>query len=1382
MRQAGAWPRPGGGSVGRSNERRTSSTGRDDKILTGGVHVSRIPTVLSGLLVLLAGNAWGAGTTVSVLSSDAHEIILEVVTDSLDVGDVAMNGRTYQDVRIPGRGRTTEAGRPSLPLAGAMVGIPFGCEAIAEAQVLETRDLGELRIPPAPRYRRVEDPEGFSVPVPDYEEDPVGYGSDAWLPGRAAEVVSVATLRFQRAALLRFYPVSYRPSDGRTLLRSRIRVRLILRSPKEPPVGGTPAPEEEAWEALYDRTLANSAAARAWRRSPSPGVRIPPSGKDGEEVRFRVRIDSTGVYEVTGQELIDAGLVEDVGVGSVALYQAGYDSGAADPFAVRPVPVEVRDLDGNGRLDSDDRLVFFARSFREQWMQEDWEDRFTDLNVYWLGFGGFPGVGMDTVAMGAAGAPAETLSWTWRRSWFEEEHIFDYTPSRLDKDRTHWTHPNRRDVEVSFRLEHVSGSEPGSLRVHFEDAWAGDGISTVSVALHPPAGGAADLGSFTVPDHGPVTAVLEVGAGLLGAGEHRLVFSGYRQAGAEQVPGLGSSLDWVEAVFPCSLRADAGRIDLRIPPHDDRFCLSVSGFRSPGVSLFDVSDPEIPRRVALPAENVQAEGTGWRVVIRDPASTGPRRWLALDEDGFRSLGEDALERVEGVSPAAREADYLILCPEAFLDEAARLAAWREACGYAAEVVPIQDVYDEFGGGFKSTDAIRRYVQYAFERWERKPQFLVLAGDASEDHKRVFEDSDPDWIPTVNVRDWATFRAASDNVYGCVDGDNLPDLLVGRLPAGSAMELGRQIDKILAYETEDEVSSWRQRVVLVADDSYSTIGFGPYTRLSAEVGFEETLRRAGETVANSPVCRADTSAYYLSSYTGRTDSEGYHVNCLRTDDRLRCVRDSVYSAVTIPLVEDLIEGCLIFGYLGHGFRKGMAHELVLAEGVIAPVQGVNRWRYDIEELMEPTGRPFFCAGFGCLLANFHAPLEAVEGDVLLEKFLNREDGGAIACLGSSTSEVLHVENGYADAFFSSMFLDSPQEPGAGAAVWTSGELAVGAAVRFLADVGDAGAVQRRILLGDPALRLRSRPLGFEVWVNGAPLGPGEAVVVRDDSTTARIRAFVPGFLVAGPESLWVEVRDEMGILRLVQGADYTVTPDTSSGEPRYAVAFDHAVRFADYRIVLGAETRDGGTLEDIVRVALDVWVMLDGTPVSDGVPARTGGAGVVDLVLPWSLDAGSLALVLSGADRDIPLEIVAVAENPGRSSQWSLEFHVPDVPAGAYDLVLLAGGERLRLLRLVVHSRLSIDDVIVYPNPLSDEADFLFQLSAEADVRVDIFTVAGHRVRTLSSRGNPGYNTLTWDGRDQEGDRMANGTYLYIVRAGRGGERVESPVGRLALIR
>jgi gliding motility-associated-like protein len=64
--------------------------------------------------------------------------------------------------------------------------------------------------------------------------------------------------------------------------------------------------------------------------------------------------------------------------------------------------------------------------------------------------------------------------------------------------------------------------------------------------------------------------------------------------------------------------------------------------------------------------------------------------------------------------------------------------------------------------------------------------------------------------------------------------------------------------------------------------------------------------------------------------------------------------------------------------------------------------------------------------------------------------------------------------------------------------------------------------------------------------------------------------------------------------------------------------------------------------------------------------------------------------------------------------------------------------------------------IITPNGdgANDQLVFNF-FDTAATIRVEIFDVTGHRVRTLS-----GVNTLAWDGRDDSGDIVESGVYIY----------------------
>jgi len=84
----------------------------------------------------------------------------------------------------------------------------------------------------------------------------------------------------------------------------------------------------------------------------------------------------------------------------------------------------------------------------------------------------------------------------------------------------------------------------------------------------------------------------------------------------------------------------------------------------------------------------------------------------------------------------------------------------------------------------------------------------------------------------------------------------------------------------------------------------------------------------------------------------------------------------------------------------------------------------------------------------------------------------------------------------------------------------------------------------------------------------------------------------------------------------------------------------------------------------------------------------------------------------------------------------------------------------------VDETLHLREVMNYPNPFANETEFTYHLTQPAQqVTVKIYTVAGRLIASLTSGpANAGFNRLAWDGRDADGDRLANGVYFYKVIA------------------
>ena len=73
-------------------------------------------------------------------------------------------------------------------------------------------------------------------------------------------------------------------------------------------------------------------------------------------------------------------------------------------------------------------------------------------------------------------------------------------------------------------------------------------------------------------------------------------------------------------------------------------------------------------------------------------------------------------------------------------------------------------------------------------------------------------------------------------------------------------------------------------------------------------------------------------------------------------------------------------------------------------------------------------------------------------------------------------------------------------------------------------------------------------------------------------------------------------------------------------------------------------------------------------------------------------------------------------------------------------------------------------VVLFPNPTSGPCRLVFELGEPMELQWDIYTLAGSRIRSITQYfASAGPSSFEWDGRDQEADEIANGTYLYVLR-------------------
>jgi hypothetical protein len=153
---------------------------------------------------------------------------------------------------------------------------------------------------------------------------------------------------------------------------------------------------------------------------------------------------------------------------------------------------------------------------------------------------------------------------------------------------------------------------------------------------------------------------------------------------------------------------------------------------------------------------------------------------------------------------------------------------------------------------------------------------------------------------------------------------------------------------------------------------------------------------------------------------------------------------------------------------------------------------------------------------------------------------------------------------------------------------------------------------------------------------------------------------------------------------------------------------------------------------------------------------------------------------------------AVVFEPGSYTRARLSTVLPpDLDLGPHQVVMTAsdmfgnvGSDTLQFT-LEAAGVAVLRDAAVFPNPSAGPCRLVCDLTAPMDLRWDIYTVSGRRVRSIAPEQtySAGPAIVEWDGRDEMGDVIANGVYLYVLRGTKpGSDREIRETGQLVIMR
>jgi uncharacterized repeat protein (TIGR01451 family) len=504
----------------------------------------------------------------------------------------------------------------------------------------------------------------------------------------------------------------------------------------------------------------------------------------------KILVSREGYYRITRAQLTAAGFDPGSDPRTLALFVDGQE-----------IPIAVND-GGDNKWDASDALEFYAIGI---------DSTYSGTRAYWLVSGNSSGLRFRPKAK-VKGAPLTGESFPYTLERKERFIFFGAQAGAEDRDSFYGSVIYSDPTTQPFEVSNLATTGSVVLTVAAQGATLTD--HRVSVTLN---GAPIGFIEFHGQEAGTKTFTLPVSA--IRSGRNEVVLAG--TASSFDI----SFVDYLRLTYPHTYAADANT--LRFPATGSRE-VTVSGFSGSDVRVLDITDPLQPEEV----ESRVVSGAAGYSLVTIPHGQGERVLYATTLSVATPPASIVANRASAISARSNAADFVILSHSRFINALAPLVAQRKAQGIDTLVVDVEDVYDEYGYGSKSPDAIRDFLRNAQTRWRKAPRFAMLVGDASFDPRNYAGFGDLDLVPT-RFLPTVYMKVASDDWLVDFDGDGLPNMYLGRLSVRTEAEAQVVIDKIVSYAPPTTKS-----VLVVVDQDDPTFSFA-----DAAIGVRHTIPSA-----------------------------------------------------------------------------------------------------------------------------------------------------------------------------------------------------------------------------------------------------------------------------------------------------------------------------------------------------------------------------------------------------------------------------------------------------------------------------------------------------------------------------------------------------------
>lgn len=721
-----------------------------------------------------------------------------------------------------------------------------------------------------------------------------------------------------------------------------------------------------------------------------------------------------------------------------------------------------------------------------------------------------------------------------------------------------------------------------------------------------------------------------------------------------------------------------------------------------------------------------------------------------------------------------QADLVIIIPtsQKLLKQAQRLKAFHEQHdSLKVNLVPADELFNEFSSGTPDASAYRRYMKMLYDRAtgeDDRPKYLLLFGDCLWDNRMITSyntgKNPDDYLLAFESENSYDRRVCyiDDSFHAMLDdGEGLRpmyvdklDIGVGRFPVVSDAEAKIMVDKTINYAENGNGGAWQNTIMFMGDD-------GDYN-----IHMTDANLVADQVSAAHPqyvVKKVMWDAYQMQSgATGNT-----------------------YPEVTNVIKKQQQQGALIMDYAGHGSEILISHEKVLGISDFAAFSNKNM--------------PLWVTA-SCDIMPFDNGEETIGETALLN-----DKGGTMAFYGTSRTVYASHNTTLNSAFMKHVLTyEADGKP-----------IALGEAVRRAKNDMNGQTVAENSLqyslLGDPALRLHLPTAQIVIdSINGVDITKAGATVAMKAGSLATVKGHIADNAdFNGTVSLTVRDNLETITCRLNQPKEaenpfeYTDRTKTIfSGDDRisggrFSVSFavPKDINYSDQSGLINAfAINDDHTLtahgytdkfivggSDIAQndsVGPSIYCYLNSPSFSNGDRVNSTPYFVAEVKDKDGINASG-----AGIGHDMQLIIDGKMEMTyslnenfqydfGSYTSGSTYYNIPQLEEGPHKLQfrawdILNNYSTAELTFNVVTGQKPSFSIGCTNNPARESTTFIIshdRSGAELGVIIDVFDVSGRLLWRHEESGvsDTGTYTVPWDLTIDGGSRLQTGVYLYRV--------------------